>query len=115
MRFDRNAAYFVPHTDWYTFEKGVGYIPTEKAPEKDVGKLDRYYRTDPGIHKIKFEIEPIAGHFGKQKGYVWIVYSVERLDEKGETISGSWDIPCRWEAEKQDDGTWKVTDIDEAP
>ena len=87
----------------------------EEIPEKDVGKLERYYRAETGIDKIDFEIEPIAGNFGNKKGYVWIVYSVARLDEKGETISGSWDIPRRWEAEKQDDGTWKVTDIDEAP
>lgn len=42
MRFDRNAAYFVPHSDWYTFEKGVGYVPTEKAPEKAVKAMKEF-------------------------------------------------------------------------
>ena len=34
MRHDRNLAYFAPHYDWYTAEKGVGYVPTEKAPKE---------------------------------------------------------------------------------
>lgn len=42
MRYDRNYAYFRPHFDWYTFEKGVGYVPTEKAPEDAVKAMKEY-------------------------------------------------------------------------
>ncbi len=33
MRYDKSFAYFRPHFDWYRFVHGVGYVPTEKAPE----------------------------------------------------------------------------------
>ena len=42
MRYDKNFAYFAPHTDWYTFEKGVGYVPTEKAPEDAVKAMKEF-------------------------------------------------------------------------
>ena len=87
----------------------------ERKPEKDVGALERYYFTDPEIQisKVDLKIKPIAGKFNNTGGYLWVVYSVERTDNTGEIVNGSWDIPCRWEAEKQKDGNWKVVDIDE--
>lgn len=42
MRYDKNYAYFAAHIDWYTFEKGVGYIPTDKAPKEAVEAMKRY-------------------------------------------------------------------------
>lgn len=42
MRIDRNFMFFAPHEDWYTYEKGVGYIPTEKAPEEAVKAIEKY-------------------------------------------------------------------------
>ena len=83
-------------------------------PEKDVGKLERYYRIDPYISDVQLSIEPIAGDFGKQKGFLWVVYSVTRLTESNETHSGSWDILSYWEVQKQEDESWKVVKIKEA-
>lgn len=42
MRYDKNYAYFKPHFDWYTFEKGVGYVPTDKAPKKAIEAMEKY-------------------------------------------------------------------------
>jgi hypothetical protein len=41
MRYDKNFAYFAGHSDWYTFEEGVGYVPTEKAPAKAVEAIKK--------------------------------------------------------------------------
>lgn len=42
MRYDKSFAYFRPHFDWYRFEHGVGYVPTEKAPEEARKAMDKY-------------------------------------------------------------------------
>ena len=42
MRYDRNFAVFVGHSEWYTFEPGVGYIPTAEAPDYVVEAINKY-------------------------------------------------------------------------
>ena len=42
MKYDKNFAYFVDHFDWYTVKKGVGYVPTEKAPPEAVKAMREY-------------------------------------------------------------------------
>lgn len=42
MRYDKNFAYFRPHFDWYMFVHGVGYVPTERAPEEARKAMDKY-------------------------------------------------------------------------
>lgn len=42
MRYDKNYAYFRPHTDWYNFVANIGYIPTDKAPEDAVKAMQEY-------------------------------------------------------------------------
>ena len=42
MRIDPNFMLFIDHEDWYTFEKGVGYVPTDKAPEEAVEAINKY-------------------------------------------------------------------------
>lgn len=42
MRYDRNFAVFAGHSDWYTFVKGVGYVPTDKAPEEAVKAMKEF-------------------------------------------------------------------------
>ena len=36
MRIDENLMIFLPHKDWYIHVKGVGYVPTDKAPKEAV-------------------------------------------------------------------------------
>lgn len=42
MRYDKNYAYFSQHDEWYTFVKGVGYVPTDKAPAEAVKAIEEY-------------------------------------------------------------------------
>lgn len=42
MRYDKNYAYFARHYDWYTFKKGIGYIPTDKAPTEAVEAMKKF-------------------------------------------------------------------------
>ncbi len=42
MRYDKNFAYFVSHSDWYEFVVGKGYVPTEKAPPEAVKAIEEY-------------------------------------------------------------------------
>ena len=42
MRIDENLIYFLPHPEWYTHKKGVGYIPTDRAPKEAVEAMKRY-------------------------------------------------------------------------
>lgn len=42
MRIDPNLKIFFDHEEWYTFEKGVGYVPTDKAPEEAVKAMKEY-------------------------------------------------------------------------
>lgn len=42
MRIDPNFMIFGENEDWYTFEVGKGYIPTEKAPIEAIEAMKRY-------------------------------------------------------------------------
>lgn len=42
MRYDKNYAYFRPHTEWYNFVVGVGYVPTDEAPPEAVTAMQEY-------------------------------------------------------------------------
>lgn len=42
MRYDTNLAVFLGHPDWYGFEVGVGYVPTDKAPPEAVKAIEEY-------------------------------------------------------------------------
>lgn len=42
MRRDRNLEVFIMHTDWYTFDVNIGYVPTEKAPPEAVEAMKKY-------------------------------------------------------------------------
>ena len=44
MRYDRNFAFFAPHFEWYTFTKGIGYVPTAEAPEEAIKAMEEYNR-----------------------------------------------------------------------
>ena len=42
MRIDPNFIIFAKHEEWYKFEVGKGYVPTEKAPEEAVEAMKKY-------------------------------------------------------------------------
>lgn len=41
MRYDKDYFFFAPHSEWYTVEKGKGYVPTDKAPPEAVEAMKR--------------------------------------------------------------------------
>lgn len=55
MKYDRNYAYFITHTDWYTEVKGIGYVPTDKAPPEAVNAMKTY-------NAYTFNPEPAKKH-----------------------------------------------------
>ncbi len=42
MRYDKNFVVFAKDADWSVFVKGIGYVPTEKAPEEARKAMDKY-------------------------------------------------------------------------
>lgn len=42
MTKDSNLMIFLAHSEWYTHVKGVGYVPTEKAPPEAVKAMKEY-------------------------------------------------------------------------
>lgn len=49
------------------------------------------------------------------KGYMWVYYSREALDEKGEVVRGAWKIQSLWYLDIDENGEWYVVDIKEGP
>ena len=41
MRADKDLLIFFTHTDWYTEEHGIGYVPTDKAPKEAIEAMKR--------------------------------------------------------------------------
>ncbi len=46
MRYDKDLAVFGKHFDWYKVVYGVGYVPTDKAPEYAKTAMDNYNDKD---------------------------------------------------------------------
>ncbi len=42
MRVDPNLVIFLGHPEWYTFEVGIGYVPTDEAPPEAVKAIEDY-------------------------------------------------------------------------
>ena len=52
MRYDKNYAIFAKDADWSEFIKGIGYVPTDKAPEEAKKAMKKYNSyTFPEWHK----------------------------------------------------------------
>lgn len=61
----------------------------------------------------KHEIKLLSARIYGNHGYMFVEYSHEAIDSKGETVSGSWDIVSLWEIEKDSNGDWFVINIKE--
>ena len=44
MRIDPNYIIFMDHSEWYTFDKEIGYVPTKEAPKEAVEAMKKYNR-----------------------------------------------------------------------
>jgi len=68
LRLDRNLASFIDHSDWYTFVKGVGYVPTENAPPEAAEAMTRYNSYGfPHHEQVQAFLEEHTGHADIQR------------------------------------------------
>lgn len=89
---------------------------TREENHETYGLLARYatassYNAASESHSLKL----LSAHLDADKGYLWVYYSSEAFDEKGDTVHGSWKIPSLWTVEKDAAGTWTVVKIKEHP
>lgn len=61
------------------------------------------------IWSIVLTLPPTAEH----RGCMWVYYSREALDEKGEVVRGAWKIQSLWYLDIDENGEWYVVDIKE--
>lgn len=61
------------------------------------------------IWSIVLTLPPTLEH----RGCMWVYYSQEAVDEKGEVVTGAWRVPSLWYLDKNENGEWYVVDIKE--
>lgn len=94
------------------------FTHTEKECEKLYGRLACYASpTDiyDGAEGVNYDLKLWSAYIYENSGRMWVKYSKEVLDDKGECISGSWNCIAEWHIEKNKNGEWKVTEINESP
>ena len=100
-------------------EKAFSFIGTEEEAAEQFGALSRYSCTDSGAVSEEHTLDYIISKIGDTGGYIWVAYTQVALDPGGEAVSGSGSekqrILSRWTVEKDRDGQWMVTEIQEAP
>lgn len=90
-------------------------LSREEAEER-YGLLGGYcIDKDRGVSAETHRLELWAVRLYGDYGYMWVYYSREGLDETGETVTGSWNIPTLWRIGKGWDGHWAVKEITESP
>lgn len=93
--------------------------PSNKLEEK-YGLFSRYATSmEMGgaseEHTLKLWSADFEGSATDSYGYVWVYYSYEVYDEKGDLASGSWKVPALWIFEKDEAGSWKLIYVKEHP
>ncbi len=82
------------------------------------GKLSYYASsTDyyPETVKTNYSLKLWSAHLGKNDGYLWVYYSKKGLDKNGNVDYASLEVVSLWKVEKNQNGTWEVTEIKEHP
>lgn len=89
------------------------YIGDEETADTEVGALKRYYwfpyYDKPALCSCKVKL--MTTKLEREKGHVWVEYSVNRYDENGDLMQSGSSITLLY-IEKEN-GRWKVTDIEE--
>lgn len=78
MRYDKVLASFIAHSDWYTFVKGIGYVPTDIAPPEAVEamqKFNSYGFSHP--EQVQAFLEEHTGHSDLQEFFEKVRDDVE--------------------------------------
>ncbi|KIR03568.1 hypothetical protein P261_02383 [Lachnospiraceae bacterium TWA4] len=93
---------------------------TRAQNEKDYGLLSRYATSiddypEENLDFSEYSLQLWSAHFDGDKGSLWVYYSSETLNQKGDVVCGSWEVPSFWEVKKNENGKWVVTNIYEHP
>lgn len=91
---------------------------TSAENEELYGVLSRYATDTDDWDDISFvnhSLELWSAHLEDTEGYIWVYYSYEVFNSKGQVVSGSKNIPSLWTVEKDDTGEWVVSSIKEHP
>ena len=89
---------------------------TRAEAEEKYGLLSRFcHNIDsyPDVVDEWHEMKLWSAHFNLTEGWMWVYYSQEGLDEKGEVTTGSWRIPSLWYLQPDEEGNWQVVHIKE--
>ena len=89
---------------------------TRAEAEEKYGLLSRFcHNIDsyPDVVDEWHEMKLWSAHFDLTEGWMWVYYSQEGLDEKGEVTTGSWRIPSLWYLQPDETGQWQVVHIKE--
>lgn len=94
------------------------YLGTEEnAPETDALSIYCHFG-DPGRDKIKRKSVSVSMKkttISADKGSVWVVYTEFAYDENDNRIYGSLDVLARFAVERDKNGKWIVTSVNEPP
>lgn len=63
-------------------------------------------------YTVNLEVKKVYTIHNFKSGYLWIIYSVDVLDNYGKTITASTNIPVKLKI-KKNNSKWEVIDIDE--
>ncbi len=88
--------------------------PDDAESSNSIGALSKYYYFNNQVSKADVDVVLITTKQLNTEGYIWVKYSAKYYDHNNKMISGSDKIVSRWEI-KNENGAWKVTDIDEIP
>lgn len=91
---------------------------TSAENEELYGVLSRYATDTDDWDDISFvnhSLELWSAHLEDTEGYIWVYYSYEVFNSKGQVVSGSKNIPSLWTVEKDNTGEWVVSSIKEHP
>ena len=91
-------------------------LSAEEAEEK-FGQLDKCtYTADsyPDAVSEKHDLKLYTAKCDGESGYLWVCFTHNAYDAKGELVSGSRDVLARWEIKKDGNGAWHVSSIMEA-
>ncbi|MGN0459477.1 MAG: hypothetical protein ACI4HL_01040 [Ruminococcus sp.] len=101
-------------------DKALNYFGTEKEAKKLFGELSHFstidYEDELSADEVKIEadFDFVTCKLYADTGYMWIRYTKEVFDNKGELTEGYSNIATRLTLVDFGDG-WTVVNVDEAP
>lgn len=96
-------------------EEALNFIGTKKEAKEKFGILSRYSNSNRNTSRVEADVEFLTAKLYTDTGYMWIKYSQEVFNRKGNGVYGSADIESRITLVKFNDGQWKAVNIKEGP